>query len=117
MLMIRDLVLLNWQDEADPEQVSLFVEHLNRLPDECDLIYNWCSSRTHTGPGHSRPSTHDFCFSFDFISAYERAAYSQHPYTVQMHEEAAPLVDMQTVASIDFFVEAEPLRRKSCFFD
>ena len=114
MRMIRHLVLLNWSKEADPVRVRLFIERLNHLPDECELIYNWCSSQTHTGPGHSRPSTHDFCFSFDFISREDQAAYSSHPHTVELHEEAIPLVDMEGVAAIDMFVEAEALRRKSC---
>jgi hypothetical protein len=115
MRMIRHLVLLNWRREADPKQVRLFIERLNRLPDECELIYNWCSSQTHTGAGHSRPSTHDFCFSFDFISPEEQTVYSKHPYTVQLHEEAGALVDLEGVASIDMIVEAEPVRKKSCF--
>jgi hypothetical protein len=113
--MIRHLVLLNWRKEADPGQVRLFIERLYRLPDECELIYNWYSSHTHTGPDHSRRSTHDFCFSFDFISPEEQAAYGTDPYTVQLHEEAAPVVDLKGVASIDMLVEAEPLRKKSCF--
>lgn len=113
--MIRHLVLLNWRKEAEPERVRLFIERLNRLPDECELIYNWCSSQTHIGAGHSRPSTHAFCFSFDFTSAEEQTAYSRHPYTVQLHDEAVPVVDLEGVASIDMLVEAEPVRKKSCF--
>lgn len=117
MRMIRHLVMLNWKKDAGPEEVRRFVESLNRLPDECGLIYNWCSSPTHTGPGHSRPSTHDFCFSLDFASQADQAAYSVHPYNVQLHEEAAPLVDAESVAAIDIHVEAEPLRTKSCFWN
>jgi hypothetical protein len=111
--MIRYIVLVKWKKEVSQREVELCIERINHLPDECSLIYNWCSSRTIAGPEPNNERAHDFCFTFDFRSIDEQVQYSRSSYTVLVHEETLPLVDMERTVSANMLVEAEPLRVKS----
>ena len=109
--MIRHSV--KWKKHVSQREVERCIERINNLPDECSLIYNWYSSRAVAGPEPNNQRAHDFCFTFDFRSIDEQAQYSRFPYTMLIHEETLPLVDMERTVSANMLVEVEPGRVKS----
>ena len=113
MQMIRHIVLINWKKDASPEQIDNLIRLCHRIPDECSMVYNWCSSRAIPNREPEKPSTHEFCIMFDLRSAADWDQYFQHPYPKLVLEEGIKIVDTDRTASTNMLVEAEPLRVKS----
>ena len=113
MQMIRHMVLINWKSAATQGQIDEWVQKVNRIPDECPMIYNWCSSHAIPEADLDNPSTHAFCITFDIRSPEEFAEYQRQPYPRAAKEDGMAIIDMERTASTNMWVEAEPLRVKS----
>lgn len=112
MHMIRHIVLINWKPETTQEQINEWVQRVNRIPDECPQVYNWCSSHAVAGPDPNNPPTHAFCISFDLRSQGEFAEYLKHPYPNAVKADGLAIIDLERTASTNMLVEAEPVRAR-----
>lgn len=116
MRMIRHIVLINWKQDARPEQIDDWILQCNRIPDECPMVYNWYSSRAIDGPDPNKPqnfSTHKFCVMFDLRSGEEWDQYLSHPCPKSVYDEGMKIILLERTASTNMLVEGEPLRVKS----
>ena len=116
MRMIRHIVLINWKQDARPEQIDDWILQCNRIPDECSMVYNWYSSQAIAGPDPDQPknfSTHQFCVMFDLRSGEEWDQYLSHPYPKSVYDEGMKIILLARTASTNMLVEGEPLRIKS----
>ncbi len=110
MEMIRHIVLINWKNDASPQQIDDWIRLCNRIPDECPMVYNWCSGPSVPGPDPNRPCSHEFCILFDLRSSEEWVQYLKHPYPESVYSEGIEIIDLERTASTNMVVETEPRR-------
>jgi hypothetical protein len=111
--MIRHIVLINWKKDVSTEAIGNWIRLCNRIPDECPMVHNWCSSHAVDGPDPNRPSTHEFGILFDLPSREEWVEYLKHPYPNSVYAEGTRIIDLERTASTNILVETEPRRART----
>jgi hypothetical protein len=114
MQMIRHIVLINWKPGATDQRIDEWVEQVNRIPNECSMVYNWCSSHAAVGPDVDNPSTHSFCIVFDIRSPDEFGEYLKHPYPDAVKTDGLDIIDLERTASTNMWIQGEPRKVASC---
>lgn len=110
MRMIRHVVLINWQEGADPAEIETWIDFCNRIPDECPMVYNWFSSYGISLADPENSSTHDYCLHFDLRSREEWIEYLNHPFPEQVYSTGLKVIDLARTASANMLVNAEPVK-------
>ncbi len=105
MQMIRHIIMLKWRPGVTQHQIDDWLAKCNRIPVECPQLYNWQCGPAIPGPNPDRPTTHDFCVSFDLRSPAEYAEYLRHPYPQSVREESFALIEPEQIAGINVMVE------------
>src|SRR5690606_23738290 len=107
MQLIRHIVLINWKPDATQEQIQAWVDLANRIPDECPMVYNFCSSYCAVDPRLDNPSSHAFCILFDLRSPDEFAEYLSLPFPDEVKTRGLAIIDMERTASTNMWVQGE----------
>jgi hypothetical protein len=107
MRLIRHVVLINWQEGASTADIENWIELCNRIPDECPMVCNWCSSYSISLAEPANVSSHAFCIQFDFISKEEWIQYLKHTFPSRVYSEGMKVIDMARTASANMLVEAK----------
>jgi hypothetical protein len=96
---IRHIVLINWKQDAQKQEIDDWIKFCDRIPQECEMVSNWSSGPCITGPDPNKPSSHEFAIMFDLPSNEEWARYLQHPYPEKVYVGGEKIIDLDRTAS------------------